>query len=91
MKHEALIAWTSLYIAVGLMALLCAGLAFIVTMAELRSGRWRPECTTGTQKALFLPRIWLRWQLNYLLGTPVILTISIYFASHVGISKFWEI
>lgn len=91
MKHEALIAWTSLYIAVGLMALLCAGLSFIVTMMELQSGRWQPECTTGMQKALLLPRIWLRWQLNYLLGAPVILSISIYFAWHVGFWKFWDV
>ena len=41
MKQEALIAWTSLYIAVGIMALMCAVLAVLVTAYDWRTGRWR--------------------------------------------------
>lgn len=41
MKQEALIAWTSLYIGVGMMALICAVLAVLVTADDWRSGRWR--------------------------------------------------
>ena len=68
MKQEALIAWTSLYIGVGMMALICAVLAIVVTADDWRSGRWRPTHQTGLQKALVIPKLWLRWQLNYLKG-----------------------
>ncbi|WP_073977354.1 hypothetical protein [Erythrobacter donghaensis] len=91
MKHEALVAWTSLYIAVGAMAVLCAVLSILVTADDWRSGRWKPSCGTRLQKTLLLPKIWLRWQLNYLKGTPVILAISIYYAWSVGFSVFWDI
>ena len=64
MKQEALIAWTSLYIGVGMMALICAVLAIVVTADDWRSGRWRPTHQTGLQKALVIPKLWLRWQLN---------------------------
>ena len=42
MQPEALIAWTSLYIAVGIMALICAVLAVMVTADHWRTKRWRP-------------------------------------------------
>lgn len=91
MKQEALIAWTSLYIAVGAMAVLCAILSVIVTADDWRTGRWRPSFETGLEKTLLLPKIWLRWQLNYLKGTPVILAVSIYYAWWVGFSVFWDV
>ena len=62
MKQEALIAWTSLYIAVGIMALLCAVLAVAVTADDWRTKRWRPALESGLDKTLLLPKIWLRWQ-----------------------------
>ena len=37
MKQEALIAWTSLYIGVGMMALICAVLAVVVTADDWRT------------------------------------------------------
>ena len=91
MKQEALIAWTSLYIAVGIMALICAALSTIVTLNDWRTGRWAPARTSTLGKALLLPKLWLRWQANYLTGTPVILAISLYYASSIGFSVFWDI
>lgn len=91
MKQEALIAWTSLYIGVGMMALICAVLAIVVTADDWRSGRWRPAHQTGIQKALVIPKLWLRWQLNYLKGAPVILAISVYYAWATGFSVFWNV
>jgi hypothetical protein len=90
-KQEALIAWTSLYIAVGIMALIGTALSTIVTLNEWRTGRWAPACTSTLDKALLLPKLWLRWQANYLTGTPVILAISLYYASSIGFSVFWDI
>ena len=51
----------------------------------------RPTHQTGLQKALVIPKLWLRWQLNYLKGAPVILAISVYYAWHVGFSVFWDV
>ena len=91
MKHEALIAWTSLYIAVGIMALICAVLSVIVTADDWRTKPWLPALNTGLDKTLLLPKIWLRWQVNYLKGAPVIIAISIYYAWSVGFSVFWDL
>ncbi|WP_231731234.1 hypothetical protein [Sphingomonas sp. CCH10-B3] len=90
-KQETLIAWTSLYIAVGIMALICAALSTIVTLDDWRTGRWAPACTSTLDKALLLPKLWLHWQANYLTGTPVILAISLYYASSIGFSVFRDI
>ena len=91
MKHEALIAWTSLYIAVGMMAVLCACLAALVTIIDLRSGRWRPAVTNRFDLVLLVPKVWLRWQINYLRGAPVILAIALYYAWSVGFQVFWDL
>ncbi|MEL7219648.1 MAG: hypothetical protein AAGK01_14630 [Pseudomonadota bacterium] len=91
MKHQAMIAWTSLYIAVGIMALICAVVSALVTANDWRTGQWRPPLDTSLDKTLVLPKLWLRWQLNYLSGAPVILAIAVYYASHVGFSLFWDL
>lgn len=91
MKHEALVAWTSLYIAVGAMALICAALAVMVTAHDWQSRRWRPALDSAWDAALFLPKIWLRWQLNYLKGAPVIAAVALYYASDVGFYTFWDL
>jgi len=90
-KHEALIAWTSLYIAVGMMAVLCATLAVAATIVDWRSKRWRPSVDSRLDMVLLLPKIWLRWQVNYLRGAPVILAIALYYAWHVGFGVFWDL
>ena len=91
MSRKALIAWTSLYIAVGVMAVICAVLAIAVTVDDWRTGRWRPSHASRTDKALLLPKIWLRWQINYLKGAPIILAIAFYYAGSVGFSVFWDL
>ena len=91
MKREALIAWTSLYIAVGIMALICASLAVAVTADDWRTGRWRPALASRIDKALLLPKVWLRWQINYLKGAPIILAIALYYAWSLGFSVFWDL
>ena len=91
MNPEALIAWTALYIAVGIMAVICAVLAAGVTFDDWRTGRWRPTLTSRMDKTLLLPKVWLRWQINYLKGAPVILAICLYFAWSVGFSTFWDL
>ena len=90
MNESALIAWTSLYIAVGIMAILCALLASIVTACDWRSGNWKPSITTKFDKLLLLPKILFRWQLNYLKGAPAILLIALYYAWSIGFSVFWD-
>lgn len=91
MNPDALVAWTALYIAVGCLALICALLAAVVTVQEIGSGNWRPASGSRLQVALLLPRIWLRWQRNYLLGTPVILAIARAFAWYLGFDVLWHV
>ena len=90
MNEPALVAWTSLYIAVGTMAFLCALLASIVTACDWHSGHWKPSFITKFDKLLLLPKIWFRWQLNYLKGAPAILLITFYYACSIGFSVFWD-
>ena len=91
MKHEALVAWNSLYIAVGIMAVICAMLALAVTADDWRTGRRRPSLVSRLDKTLLVPKLWLRWQINYLTGMPVILAIALYYAWSVGFSVFWNL
>jgi hypothetical protein len=91
MSPDALIAWTSLYIAVGSMAIICAALSVVVTIHELRAGTWRPALRTRLDIALALPKIWLRWQKNYLHGAPVVALIALAFANHIGFEVLWNI
>lgn len=73
------------------MALICAILSVIVTFEDWRTGRWAPARASARDMVLLLPKLWLRWQANYLTGTPVILAISLYYASSLGFSVFWDI
>lgn len=91
MNPEAIIAWTALYIAVGACALICAALAIVVTIHELVAQKWRPRFQTKADWLLAAPKVWLRWQRNYLLGAPVILAIALGFVCHTGFDKFWNI
>lgn len=91
MTHEALIAWTSLYMAVGILALICAMLSALVTWDDWRTGRWVPANASMLDRALLVPRLWLRWQTNYLTGAPPIIVISLYYASSIGFSVFWAV
>lgn len=84
MNREALSAWIALYVGVGVFAALCAAGAGLQTAYEVRSGKWRPALASGLDYTLALPRLWLRWQRNYLRGMPVILMGAGLFAHHLG-------
>ena len=76
MPQATLDAWISLYAAVGLLVAMCAIVAVIKTVYDYRSGSRTLATVTVIDKVLAAPRIWVRWQLNYLLGAPAILTIA---------------
>jgi hypothetical protein len=77
-------AWLSLYVGVATLAALTAVLAVAKTTSEISTRAVRLELTTWRGRALLLPRLWLRWQLNYLQGTPTILAIAVLYAHHLG-------
>lgn len=87
MKPEAVHAWTQLYAAVGLLAVICASCAALKTILELRGGAVVPH-TTWKQKFLLVPRLWLRFQLSYLTGFPCIMGITLLYAHYIGFEAF---
>jgi hypothetical protein len=88
MRPEAVAAWTQLYAAVGLLAAICAACALLRTIIELRSGMIDFPGQTWQQKAFWLPRLWLRFQLNYLSGFPCIMGIALLYAHYIGFDAF---
>ena len=88
MRAEAIEAWTQLYAAVGLLAVICAGCAALKTILELRGGTVVVPHTTWKQKFLWVPRLWLRFQLSYLSGFPCIMGIALLYAHYIGFETF---
>lgn len=88
MRPEALAAWTQLYAAVGLLAGICAACALLRTIIELRSGAIELPTGTWKQRAVWFPRLWLRFQLNYLSGFPCIMGIALLYAHYIGFDAF---
>lgn len=84
MSEAALSAWVSLYLAVGLLSGICALLALLQTTYDIRVRQLRPPCRTWGDLLLFIPRLWLRWQIHYLKGAPVILAVALGYAWHLG-------
>jgi hypothetical protein len=84
MPPETYYAWLSLYLAVGVLGAMTALMAVAKTVYDVRTRAVQVELTTWRGRALLLPKLWLRWQLNYLQGTPVILAIAIFYAHHLG-------
>jgi hypothetical protein len=84
MPPETYHAWLSLYLAVGILAAMTAVLAVAKTVFDVRSNQVGFEVASWRGRALLLPRLWLRWQLNYLQGTPTILAIAMFYAHHLG-------
>ncbi len=76
---------------VGVCALICAIGALIQTSVELATGSWRPDTDSAVRKLFALPRIWLRWQVHYFKGTPVILLIAAGFIWSEGGSVFLDV
>lgn len=91
MPAETLNAWMALYAGVGVLVAMCAVGALIKTVVDLRNGTVSIPLNTWGQRALALPKIWLRFNLNYLSGAPVILAIAIYFASHIGFAQLGHV
>jgi hypothetical protein len=91
MNAEALSAWSTLYLAVGILAGMCAAGAIVQTMVEIKQGIWRPALASTVDYALAVPRMWLRWQLNYMRGAPVILLGAGLYAYHLGIAVLVDV
>ena len=84
-------AWISLYAAVGLLVAICAIIAVIKTVHDYLSGSKTLTTTTVMDKLLAAPRVWVRWQLNYLLGAPAILAIATLYANHLGFATLVDV
>lgn len=91
MPQATLDAWSSLYAAVGLLVAMCAIIAVIKTIHDYRSGTRILATTTVMDKVLATPRVWVRWQLNYLLGAPAILAIAMLYANHLGFATLVDV
>lgn len=91
MPPETYEAWLSLYLGVAILAALTAVMAVAKTVYEVRTQAIEIELTTWRGRVLLLPRLWLRWQLNYLQGTPVILAIAIFYAHHLGFDVLGDV
>ena len=91
MSQATLDAWISLYAAVGLLVAMCAIIAVIKTIHDYRSGIRILATTTVMDKVLAAPRVWVRWQLNYLLGAPAILAIAMLYANHLGFATLVDV
>lgn len=76
--------WLSLYVATAVMAAIAAGLAGVAVSVDLyRERRWQ-ELSTLRGALLFAPKLWWRWQKRYLLATPVILAVVVYYSVFLG-------
>lgn len=91
MPQTTIQAWLSLYAAVGVMALMCAIFAIAKTAYDYRQGGIGLPTTSTLDKMLVLPRVWVRWQINYLLGAPAVLCIAIYFAHYLGFETLVDV
>lgn len=84
MPTETVDAWLSVYAATGLLALICAVVAFAKTACDYLSGARTVPLARWSDRALALPRVWLCWQGNYLAGAPVVIGIALYYAAYIG-------
>jgi len=91
MPEATLNAWISLYAAVGVMVALCAILAVMKTAYDLRGGSLIIDLSNWRGRVLAAPKLWWRWQVNYLTGAPVILAIALMFAHHLGFATLVDV
>lgn len=91
MPQATLDAWISLYAAVGLLVAMCATIAVIKTVHDYRFGSRTLATTSVMDKVLAAPRVWVRWQFNYLLGAPAILMIATLYAHHLGFATLVDV
>lgn len=88
MGPDVVQAWTQLYAAVGLLAGICSGCALLKTIFDLRAGVIAPPRRSVMGYALWLPKVWLRFQLAYFCGFPSIVFIALVYAHHIGFAAF---
>jgi hypothetical protein len=81
LSPDQLANWLSLYAATGLCAVLATFGAALSVGVEVVCERQWSEVRTLRSAMLFVPKLWLRWQLRYLTATPIILAIVIYYAA----------
>lgn len=84
-------AWLALYTGVGVMVGFCSLLAFAKTIYDLRVGALVLEFGDWKGRGLALPKLWWRWQVNYLSGTPVIFLTAILFADYLGFARLLDV
>jgi hypothetical protein len=73
------------------MVALCAALAIVKTAYDYTSGAMTIDMSTWKGRAVAGPKLWWRWQMNYLSGAPVILAIALMFAHHLGFATLGEV
>ena len=74
----------TLYAGVGLTAALCMAVALLKTVHDYRSGAHVLRLETWPDRILAVPKLWLRANLNYLSGAPVVGLIALAYAHHIG-------
>lgn len=84
MPEQTMQAWMSLYAGVGLTAALCMAIALLKTVHDYRSGAHVLRFATWPDRILAVPKLWLRANLNYLSGAPVVGLIALAYAHHIG-------
>lgn len=88
MAPETILAWQKLYSAVALLAGICSGCAFLKTCYDVRTGVLRRPQKLVAEWVLWLPRVWLHFQMSYLCGFPSILAIAVLYAHYIGFAAF---
>ena len=84
MAPETILAWQKLYSAVTLLAAICSACAVLKTCYDVRAGVLAPRGKTIKGWIIWLPRLWLHFQLAYFLGFPSILAIAVLYAHYIG-------
>ena len=68
--------------------MICGACAAAKTIWDIKTGVLRLRAETWTQKALLLPKVWLRFQLSYFCGFPCIMAIAALYAHDIGFEAF---
>ena len=84
-------AWLSLYAGVGLVVVICAIAAVLKTAVDYRVGTLRLPFGTWKDRVWAAPKLWWRWQVNYLTGAPVVLMIALLYAHHIGFAVLGDV
>lgn len=72
--------WIAIYLLTFNLCVVAAVLAASTVGYELYREKFWTKFALKRDYAFFLPRVWWRWQKRYLLGTPAILAVVLFFA-----------